>query len=173
MEKSWPFQKLLLKEELNPNGKLIRAVIVSAIFGVCSSGGQSEEAIRKFCELIREEFPEVVKLLLGNRYVDDILKSMRSRKEAQDLMEKTENVLKKINMKIKGWCMSGEDPPAQLTDDEVSVQFSGITWFPAIDSFRLNICSLHFGKKIRGKTSSKLDVFDPEKHWIYRRVSQG
>ena len=29
-------------------------------------------------------------------------------------MEKTENVLKKINMKIKGWCMSGEDPPAQF-----------------------------------------------------------
>ena len=50
---------------------------MSAIFGVCSSGGQSEEAIRKFCELIKEEFPEVVKLLLGNRYVDDILKSMR------------------------------------------------------------------------------------------------
>ena len=137
---------------------------MSAIFGVCSSGWQCDESVRKFCELIREEFPEVVKLLLSNRYVDDILKSMRSRKEAQDLMEKTENVLKKIDMKIKGWCMSGEDPPAQLTDDDVSVQFSGITWFSKIDSFRLNISSLHFGKKVRGKTSSKLEVFDPKKH---------
>ena len=49
LEESWPYQKLLLREDLNPNGKLIKAVIISAIFGVCSSGGQSEEAIKKFC----------------------------------------------------------------------------------------------------------------------------
>ena len=47
-EESWPYQKLLLRNDLNPNGKLIKAVIVSTIFGVCSSGGQSEEVIRKF-----------------------------------------------------------------------------------------------------------------------------
>ena len=29
-EKSWPYQKLLLKEDLNPNGKLIKAVIMGA-----------------------------------------------------------------------------------------------------------------------------------------------
>ena len=32
VEKSWPYQKLLLREDLNPNGRLIKAVIVSAIF---------------------------------------------------------------------------------------------------------------------------------------------
>ena len=48
-EESWPYQKLLLREDMNPQGKLIKAVIVSAIFGVCSSGGQTKEAIRKFC----------------------------------------------------------------------------------------------------------------------------
>ena len=35
---------------------------------------------------------------------------------------------------------------------------------PLIDSFKLNISSLHFGKKARGKTSSKLDIYDLEKH---------
>ena len=46
VEESWPYQKILLRENLSPMGKLVKAVIVSAIFGVCSSGGQSEEAIK-------------------------------------------------------------------------------------------------------------------------------
>ena len=67
-------------------------------------------------------------------------------------------------MKIKGWSISGENPPEQLTDDGVSVGFSGLTWYPAVDSFRLNIANLHFGKKKRGKLSSELDIYDPEVH---------
>ena len=164
VEKSWPFQKLLLREDMNPNGRLIRAVIVAVIFGVCSSGGQSEEVIRQFCELIKDELPDVVKILLENRYVDDILKSVKSKETAVVLMEKTEEALKRINMKIKGWSISGEDPPKQLTEDGVSVGFSGLTWYPAIDSFRLNIANLHFGKKKRGKLGSGLDIYDPEVH---------
>ena len=50
-------------------------------------------------------------------------------------------------MKIKGWSISGENPPEQLTEDGVSVGFSGLTWFIAIERFQLNILSLHFGKK--------------------------
>ena len=164
LEKSWPFQKLLLKEDLNPNGKLIRAVIISAIFGVCSSGGQSEEVVKKFCELIKVDHEEVARLLLKARYVDDIMKSKKSKVEARTLINQTEDVLKKIDMKIKGWCMSGEDPPEELTEDKKSIQFSGMTWFPKLDSFKLNIASLHFGKKVRGKTSSKLDIYDIKKH---------
>ena len=164
VEKSWPYQKLLLREDLNPNGRLIKAVIVSAIFGVCSSGGQSEEVIRQFCELIRIDYPDVVRILLERRYVDDILKSVESREEALDIIKKTEEALQKIDMKIKGWSISGEDPPEQLTDDGVSVGFSGLTWFPAIDSFKLNISNLHFGKKKRGKLSSELDIYDPNVH---------
>ena len=33
-EDSWPFQKIMLREDLNPNGKLILAVIVAVIFGM-------------------------------------------------------------------------------------------------------------------------------------------
>ena len=52
VEECWPYQKIVLRENMNPNGKLIKAVIVSAIFGVCSSGGQSEEALKQFCDMI-------------------------------------------------------------------------------------------------------------------------
>ena len=164
VEESWPYQKLLLREDLNPNGKMIKAVIISAIFGVCSSGGQSEEAIRKFCEMIILDFPIVVKLLLKSRYVDDILKSLKSKSEALDLIKRTDENLQKINMFIKGWGISGEKPPDQLSDDGVSIGFSGLTWYPEIDSFKLNISSLHFGKKKRGRHSLELDIYDPVKH---------
>ena len=40
---SWPYQKVLIRENIEPNGKLIKAVIVACIFGVCSSGGQLTE----------------------------------------------------------------------------------------------------------------------------------
>ena len=163
-EQSWPYQKLLLREDLNPNGKLIKAVIVSAIFGVCSSGGQSEEAIKKFCDLIKLEFPDVVKLLLKSRYVDDILKSIHNKEAAETLIKDTENVLKRIDMNIKGWAISGEIPPEQMTDDGFSVNFSGLKWYPVLDAYKLNISSLHFKKKKRGKHDSNVDVFDVDKH---------
>ena len=74
MEESWPFQKLLLREDLNPNGKLIKAVIIKAIFGVCSSGGQSEVVMRMVADLVKDSFPQVAKVLLKKRYVHDIRK---------------------------------------------------------------------------------------------------
>ena len=154
----------MLRENLTPNGKLIKAVIVAAIFGVCSSGGLSEEAIKKFCEIIKIDYPLVVKLLLKSRYVDDILKSLKNKHDALDLIKVTEENLKKINMNIKGWGISGEDPPDQMSDDGASIIFSGLTWFPKIDCFKLNISSLHFGKKKRGKYSSDLDFYDPSKY---------
>ena len=163
LEESWPYQKLLLREDLNPNGKLIKAVIISAIFGVCSSGGQSEEAIKKFCGIIKDDFPQVVKLLLKSRYVDDILKSLKNKSQAFCLIKETDENLKKISMNIKGWGISGEKPPKEISDDGVSIGFSGLTWFPEMDIFQLNISSLHFGKKKRGKHSPSLEYFDSSK----------
>ena len=163
-EESWIYQKLLLREDMSPFGKLIKAVVASAIFGVCSSGGQSEESIKKLCDIISSDLPDVAKFLLLSRYVDDLLKSVKNHQIANDLISKTEKVLETIKMKIKGWCISGSPPPEQLTDDGQSITFSGITWFPVIDSFRINIQSLHFGKKKRGRFSADLDIYDENKH---------
>ena len=71
-EDSWPFQKIMLREDLNLNGKLILAVIVSVIFGVCSSGGQCEEVIKILAEAVKQEFPEVAKFLTDRRYFYDL-----------------------------------------------------------------------------------------------------
>ena len=116
-EDSWPFQKIVLREDLNPNGKLIKAVIVSCIFGVCSSGGQCEEVVRMIAESVKDEFPEVSKLLIQRRYVDDLGKSIKDKLSARKLIEDTEHVLKSIGMEIKGWSISGELPAKELNED--------------------------------------------------------
>ena len=46
------------------------------------------------------------------------------------------------------------------SEDGVSVGFAGLTWFPKLDFFKLNIQSLHFAKKKRGRFSADLVKFD-------------
>ena len=47
-----------------------------------------------------------------------------------------------------------------MTDDGVSVSLAGMTWFPKIDCFKLNISNLHIGKKKRGRHIPNLKIFD-------------
>ena len=159
-EESWPFQKLLLREDLNPHGRLIKAVIIACIFGVCSSGGQSEEVMRMVANIVKDAFPEVYKLLIKKRYIDDFGKSNKNKVEAIQLIKDTEKALKDVNMEIKGWSISGEKPDESLTDDGVSIKFAGMCWLPEIDAVKLNIQPLHFGKKKRGRFPPNLKVFD-------------
>ena len=94
------------------------------------------------------------------RYVDDFGKSTASRADTDRLIKDTTEVLSKISMEVKGWTVANENPPEQLTEDGISVGFAGMTWFPKPDFFKLNIQSLHFGKKRRGKFPPNLPRFD-------------
>ena len=66
-----------------------------------------------------------MKLLLKSRYVDDILKSLKNKSQALSLIKETDENMKKISMNIKGWGISGEKPPQEMSDDGVSMDFQG------------------------------------------------
>ena len=68
----WKFQRVLLRENLDPDGRLMEAVITKLIFGVLSVSSLSEEVVRQFALTVKEEFPEVCKFLTQYRYVDDL-----------------------------------------------------------------------------------------------------
>ena len=59
------------------------------------------------------------------------------------------NIYRRI--KVKGWAKSGVDPPEELSENGVSLSFAGMVWFPHLDVYKLNIDSLHFGKKCQGR----------------------
>ena len=85
---------------------------------------------------------------------------MQNRGEAKRLAVKTEEVLGMINMSVKGWAVSGEDPPPELTRDGVSVGMCGISWFPRGDFYQLGIENLHFRKKKCRRLPSTVPVHD-------------
>ena len=159
-EDFWQFQKILLKENLDPGSETFTAIITTLIYGVKPVGTQCEEIIKLLAEEVWEEYPKVAALLLLKRYVDDFGQSTFGQAETKDLIEKTNMVLKKISMEVKGWIESGKDPPEAASDDGVSAGFAGLTWFPKGDFYKLNIQSLHFGKKKRGKFPPDLVKFD-------------
>ena len=152
----WKNQKVLIKPNLDPAAKTVLAVITTLIYGIRPVGNMCEEVIKLLAHNIMEKFPDVALLLLKMRYVDDLGKSTKNDEYTNKLIQETTEVLKSINMKVKGWAKSGSDPPEELSEDGVSVGFAGMIWFPKLDVFKLNIQSLHFSKKKRGKYPSDL-----------------
>ena len=158
----WRYQRVLLREGLEPDGRLKEAVIIKLIFGVLSVSSLSEEVVRKFALSIENEYPEVAKFLLKFRYVDDLGRSTVTREEAPIIAIETADLLNKnLNMKIKGgWSFAGQDPPQEVSKDGVSVEFGGLDWIPKLDTFSLRIPHLYFGTKKRGKVPANVRVFD-------------
>ena len=70
---------------------------------------------------LNDTFPEVATFLIKSQYINDLAKLLKSKDKAKRLARETEEVLGKINMSVKGWAMSGNDPPPELTKDGVSV----------------------------------------------------
>ena len=129
--------------------------------GVKPVGTQCEEVIKLLAEEIWEEYPEVATMLVFKRYVDDFGQSTLSKEASMDLIKKTDKVLATIQMEVKGWVVAGEEPPPEASEDGISVGFAGLTWFPFRgDFFKLNIQSLHFSKKKRGRFPTDLIKFD-------------
>ena len=158
----WKFQRVLLREGLELDGKLQEAVITKLIFGVLSVSSLSEEVVRQFALSIEHEYPEVSKFLIKFRYVDDLGRSTETKEDAAIIAYKTAELLEKnLNMKIKGgWSFAGMDPPQDVSKDGISVDFGGIAWYPKLDVFSLRIPALYFGSKKRGKVPSNVKVFD-------------
>ena len=145
---------------MDPGSETFTAIITTFIYGVKPVGTQCEEIIKLLAEDVGAEYPKGAALLLLKRYVDDFGQSTFGQAETKDLIVKTDMVLSKISMEVKGWIESGKDPPEAASDDGVSAGFAGLTWFPKGDFYKINIQSLHFGKKKRGKFPPDLVKFD-------------
>ena len=100
---------------------------------------------------VKDEKPEVSKLLKDGRYVDNLLESKENIEEARALGEDTTEVLDRLNLTTKGFTYSGEDPQPDETIDGVSMDINGYRWFSKLDIIEPKVPPLHFGKKCRGR----------------------
>ena len=148
----WCYQRILLRENLHPEGTLQEAVLVKLAFGVQSVSSQSEETVKMLAKDLWKDNPDVANLLTSKRYVDDLAKSSVSREISVKLTKDTSEILKsRLNMEIKGWTLSGMPPPGEVSKDGITVELGGHTWYPEADLFTLNIPPICFAKKQRGK----------------------
>ena len=159
-EEHWKYQQVVWFDNMDPTGTLRRGVIRTCIYGVKCVGSQTEEIKRLLAAMVRNDYPGAAQLLEKFCYVDDLGRSTPSKTHSRDLMKLAEEVLDLLGMKIKGWGVSGEHPPPEVSDDGVTVGFAGLTWATEVDCFKLNLDKLHFGKKKRGRYPDDMKRFD-------------
>ena len=169
----WKYQRILLRKNLDPSGHLLEAVLVKLAFGVQSVSAQSEEAVKIVARELWESFPDVAALLIKFRYVDDIAKSTNSLHESLKITADTSTILKEhLNMEIKGWSFTGQDPPPDVTKDGISVDIGGHIWYTKADMYSCNIPPICLTKKKRGKLPDGAFIYDPKTMTIEDFVPQ-
>ena len=148
----WNLQKFLYRQELNPAAPVQIGVIKTLIYGVASVSAQSENAMQKLGDLIKDDKPHVKKLI-NDAYVDDVAQSMPTREDCIKLADDSTEVFSMVGLKCKAYTISGEDPDPKVTKDGVSIGVAGARWFSKLDVMEIKIPKLHFGKKRKGRQS--------------------
>ena len=148
---NWNLQRILFKENLDPLSPIQEGVVSTLIYGVKSTSCQSETGLDSIAEHIKDENPEVYKLLKDGRYVDNLLESKNSLAEVKLLGAQTTKILDRLSLKTKGFTYSGEDPQPDETTDGISIDVNGYRWLSKLDLIEPKIPPLHFGKKCRGR----------------------
>ena len=68
----WNLQRVLIREDFDPNNEVQEAVIKTLIWGIKCVSAQSECSIIKLAEAVKEESPMLSNFLLNSRFVDDL-----------------------------------------------------------------------------------------------------
>ena len=89
----WKYQKILINPDLDPDSKVLIAVITTLIYGVRPVGNQCEEGIKLLAMEVREKFPLAADLLLVKRYVDNLGDSTINEEKTDSIIKETTRVL--------------------------------------------------------------------------------
>ena len=159
----------------------IYQVIVNNI-GVKPAGSIATTALYRSADAHGEQFPETVRQLKRQSYVDDIGLTDNSKKGLDIKMKEADIVLKHANMKVKGWVCSGDDNRGSMemgdvtscltAEDEDTEKVLGILWCPKKDvfKFRVRINLTPMKKKSRtGPDLTKEDLLSDPPTIVTRR----
>ena len=150
-EEDWCFQRYIWEKDLDPAKIPEEKVIKTLIYGVKSSGNQSERGLRETARLSSKEYPEVNEIVQRDIYVDDCLSGEDSENLSLKRADELKIVLDRGGFSLKGITFSGKPPPESLSSDGKSINVAGMKWFSEDDLISLDISELNFAKKCRGK----------------------
>jgi len=145
----WNLQKFVWIKDLNPEGEVVEGVIRTLIYGVKSVAAQSEFALEQLARSVESSDIQLAEFLRLCRYVDDLGSSKLSLDECKDITRRADELFAKVDLSVKGWSYSGEDPPSTVSKDGMSIGVAGMRWIPKVDAVEVRIPALHFGKRRR------------------------
>ena len=151
---------MLYRKNLDPNEKVQEALIKTLIWGIKSVSAQSECAIIKLAEAVKEEFPLLADFLINSRFVDDLGHSEASKDTLEKLVDEADNLFSQVGLACKGWSISGSSPPPDVCEEGETVSIGGNKWHTKLDLIEVPLPLLHFSKKIRGRLVVGTEVFD-------------
>ena len=127
---AYSYSLFLYDESLDPTVDPVTWVMVRAWYGISSTGGQAGYALEK----LTDEYPEAIKPLKENRYVDDLLSGSDSEEEREKEIEAVQKVLAKGGFALKFVVRSGNKPLEKASSDGESMKMLGyreryfVTW---------------------------------------------
>lgn len=167
LEAYWVLQRYLFHPNLDPELEPLQKVIMTAIYGVKSSGNQAGIALRKLAEKFKIQFPKAYEVITKDHFVDDCLSGASSIQKAYVLMDQIQLILGYGGFTLKEFTISGKPPDKSLTVTDGSRDVAGHKWWPEQDLIGFNVKELNFARKTRGrKTNVQSEV--PKK--LTRRI---
>ena len=148
---AYPYSLFLYDESLDPTVDPVVWVMVRAWYGISSTGGQAGYALEKLTELFKDEYPEAIKPLKENRYVDDLLSGADSEEEREKEIEAVQKVLAKGGFALKFVVRSGDKPSEKASSDGESMKMLGYKWDTEKDTLSPGVGELNMNKKKRGE----------------------
>ena len=122
----WCFQRYLWQESLDPCQPPEEKTIKTLIYGVKSSGNQSEYGLRATARLFKNQYPKVNEIITNDVYVDDCIWGGPTVEIAQKFTDEIEHVLSHGDFTLKGITMTGQDPNETLSSDGETVSVAGL-----------------------------------------------
>ena len=155
----WNLQRVLFRPDLDPSSEVQEAVIKTLIWGIKCVSAQSECAIIKLAEAIKDTNPRLADLLLNSRFVDDLGDSAKDIETLKKLIDEADKLFSSVGLACKGWSISGSSPPPDVTEEGETVSIGGMKWHTKLDLLEVPLPQLHFSKKLRGRLVVGTEVF--------------
>ena len=168
---SYPYQNVLFIDDMNPAGLITRYICTEAIYGIKCVSAQTEAMVKDIAERHKDELE--FSRLVRSRYVDDLSSSTDTMGQARELIKVTNRIFEDYHLKIKGWILSGEEPPENMAEGGVCA-VAGYLYKPVLDIIQIRLAEFQFetiGKSrgrvqashfFTGSTLEELEAFTPE-----------
>ena len=160
----WSLQRYWWHPTLDPDESPLEKIIKTLIYGCRSAGNQAEYAIRLIAHTFKDEFPEILAIVLNDLFVDDCMSgasSVNPELSASSIvnenMSNLELVLNRGGFTLKSFTISKLPPDPSVTKDGTSIGVAGHKWFPEEDLIALDFNEPNFAKKRRGKVEGVIN----------------